>query len=123
VTPNLNRCGQAESWNVRIDRGRLTGYYDYGATLVIGLSLSTGAKLLSAGRELPDPKNDQASIMYVVDADGDDEADLIADQYGCDLARHPVRAGDPTHQCFEYWVAVRDRWQRGRVDQIATCSR
>lgn len=122
VTPNLNRCGTADSWTIRIDRNRLTGYYDYGSTLVLGFSTGGGAKLL-AGSETPDPDNDLASVMYVLDADGDDRADLLADQYACDRARRPVRAGDPSHQCFEYWVAVRDRWQRGRVDQIANCTR
>ena len=123
VTPALNRCGQPEAWNIRIDKARLqSAYYDYGATLVVGMTLASGAQLMSASRAMPDG-NEQASISYVVDADGDDQADLIADQYGCDLSRRPVRSGDPTHQCFEYWVAVRDRWQRGRVDQIATCTR
>lgn len=123
VTPNQNRCGQAETWSIRIDRGRLSAtYYDYGATLVVGMNLAPTAQLLPASRPVPDG-NDLASINYVVDADGDDQADLIADQYGCDLARRPVRSGNPTHLCTEYWVAIRDRWQRARVDQLASCQR
>lgn|GEM_PF-2969843 len=122
VTPNLNRCGQADTWTIRIDRARLKNFYDYGATLVVGVPLTTQSQLMPANRPMPDD-NQLASIMYVVDVDGDAQADLIADQYGCDGARQPTASGAPTHQCYEYWVAVRDRWQRGRVDQTATCSR
>jgi hypothetical protein len=123
VTPNLNRCGVAESWSIRIDRSRLqSSYYDYGATMVLGMTLTSEATLLSTSRPTPD-ENEGASINTVVDADGDSQPDLIADQYPCDLNRRLITTGDPTHQCYEYWVAVRERWQRGRVDQVATCLR
>ncbi|MBK9032797.1 MAG: hypothetical protein IPL61_16260 [Myxococcales bacterium] len=123
VTPNPNRCGVAETWSIRFDRGRLGGrYLDYGGTILIGARAAPEAKLMPGAAGVPDD-NPLASVMYVVDTDGDDRADLLVDQFACDQARRPTRVNYPSHMCTEYWLAIRDHWQRARTDQIAICSR
>lgn len=123
VTPNSNRCGGVESWSIRIDRGRLGGrYFDYGATMLVGARVESSGRILPGVAAVPGD-NPLASVMYAADTDGDGQADLVSDQYPCDAARRPTRASYPTHMCTEYWLAVRDHWQRARVDQQAICNR
>lgn len=121
VTPLRNGCGAIESWRIRVDRTRIQASY-YDATFILGMPLSPEARLLSPDHPVPSGNAD-ASIMYVVDGDGDGHGDLLVDRYACGADRKPARASDATHQCWEYWVGVRDRWQRGRVDQVPSCNR
>jgi hypothetical protein len=123
ITPNPNRCGLVESWSIRVDRSRLGGRtIDYGGTLAIGTRISAGGKLVTGGVTVPGD-NPLASVLYALDSDGDGRADLLVDQFPCDDGRRPSRSPTPSHTCTEYWVAVREHWQRARVDQVAVCNR
>jgi hypothetical protein len=120
---NTNRCGGVENYSIRIDRGRLGGrYFDYGATLVVGARIEPAGKIVPGVGAAPGD-NPLATVMYAADTDGDGQADLLSDQYPCDSAQRPTRVNYPTHMCSEYWIAVRDHWQRARVDQQAICNR
>lgn len=123
VTANPNRCGAVENWSIRIDRARLGGrYIEYGGVLAVGVAMTGAGRILPASGPPPDD-NPLASTMYVLDTDGDRRADLQSDQYPCDADRRPTRSSYPTHMCTEYWVAVRERWVRARVDQAPICNR
>ena len=118
VDPQPDACGNLANWNIEL---QLQGSVDPPSrgSLVLDYALDERARRLA-----PDQApRDGERVVDVIDSDGDGDGDLRTTVYSCDQAGALARSPRPTHQCTDYWLSVRGRWQRARTDRVPVCDR
>lgn len=121
VSPIVDACGNAVTWNIEIDMSQLhRSDYAYNAVLLFGQNVADDARLLPPRGPAPADRP-QEQITNVIDDDGDNQGDLLVTMYGCNEPGVGTASRRPDLTCFDTWIEVRDEWRLARTDTQPAC--